>query len=170
MRNIIFCFAFLSAGNGDHSIPGDDAKSNNFSDGNKSNETSSQKSHHINLDWREFRANLFAREQVILFSLSEFYILLLEMKNWSYWLGNRRNRVFAKYHVSSSLRVEILSLNAKVVFVSYDKEMWEQKWSFIFPFTTLWCYVDWPYHRFFYGVFVMAFGWCKIFSLWQITT
>lgn len=49
--------------NGDHSIPGDDAKSKNISDGNKSNETSSQKSQHINLDWREFRANLFAREQ-----------------------------------------------------------------------------------------------------------
>ncbi|XP_023550067.1 uncharacterized protein LOC111808360 isoform X2 [Cucurbita pepo subsp. pepo] len=52
-----------SPGNGDHSVPGDDAKSNNISDANKTNESSSQKSHHINLDWREFRANLFAREQ-----------------------------------------------------------------------------------------------------------
>ncbi|XP_038886073.1 uncharacterized protein LOC120076339 [Benincasa hispida] len=50
--------------NGDHSIPGDDDdESKNISDGNKSNETSSQKLHHTNLDWREFRANLFAREQ-----------------------------------------------------------------------------------------------------------
>ncbi|XP_023550640.1 uncharacterized protein LOC111808722 isoform X2 [Cucurbita pepo subsp. pepo] len=49
--------------NGDHSVPGDDAKSNNISDGSKSNETSSKKAHHINLDWREFRANLFSREQ-----------------------------------------------------------------------------------------------------------
>ncbi|XP_022939197.1 uncharacterized protein LOC111445188 isoform X1 [Cucurbita moschata] len=49
--------------NGDHSVPGDDAKSNNISDASKSNETSSKKAHHINLDWREFRANLFSREQ-----------------------------------------------------------------------------------------------------------
>lgn len=75
MRNIISCFAFLSAGNGDHSIPGDDAKSNNISDGNKTNETSSQKVHHVNLDWREFRANLFAREQVSSHSFTEVYIL-----------------------------------------------------------------------------------------------
>lgn len=80
-RNIIFfCFVFLSAENGDHSIPGDDAKSKNISDGNKSNETSSQKSQHINLDWREFRANLFAREQVIPHYFTEFYILFLNSK------------------------------------------------------------------------------------------
>lgn len=72
MRTIIFCFSFVSAGNGDHSVPGDDAKSNNISDANKTNESSSQKSHHINLDWREFRANLFAREQVIYDAFTEF--------------------------------------------------------------------------------------------------
>lgn len=76
MRNIIFFvlfyFVFLSAENGDHSVPGDDAKSKNISDGNESNETSSKKPHHVNLDWREFRANLFAREQVISHSFS-FY-------------------------------------------------------------------------------------------------
>ena len=75
MRNIIFflfCFVFSSAENGDHSVPGDDAKSKNISDGNESNEISSQKPHLVNLDWREFRANLFAREQVISHSFN-FY-------------------------------------------------------------------------------------------------
>ncbi|KAH9781544.1 Electron transporter [Citrus sinensis] len=53
-----------SPGNGDRSSPeGDNLKRNNSSDNNKSNDTASQKSPHINLDWREFRANLFAREQ-----------------------------------------------------------------------------------------------------------
>ncbi|KAL9437676.1 hypothetical protein AB3S75_023528 [Citrus x aurantiifolia] len=53
-----------SPGNGDRSSPeGDNLKRNNSSDSNKSNDTASQKSPHINLDWREFRANLFAREQ-----------------------------------------------------------------------------------------------------------
>lgn len=46
-----------SSGNGDRSTP-------DSSDGNRSNDTASQKSNHKNLDWREFRANLFAREQV----------------------------------------------------------------------------------------------------------
>ncbi|XP_044475880.1 UPF0301 protein BF2109-like [Mangifera indica] len=50
-----------TSGNGDRE--GDNLKHNNSSDNNKSNDTASQKSHHINLDWREFRANLFAREQ-----------------------------------------------------------------------------------------------------------
>ncbi|XP_030522996.1 UPF0301 protein BF2109 [Rhodamnia argentea] len=45
-----------SPGNGDRSTP-------DSSDGNRSNDTASQKSNHKNLDWREFRANLFAREQ-----------------------------------------------------------------------------------------------------------
>ncbi|XP_044511230.1 uncharacterized protein LOC123229471 [Mangifera indica] len=43
------------SGNGDRE--GDNLKRNNSSD-NKSNDTASQKSHCINLDWREFRANL----------------------------------------------------------------------------------------------------------------
>ncbi|KAG7981718.1 hypothetical protein I3843_04G010400 [Carya illinoinensis] len=53
-----------NSGNGDRSIPeGDGVKKNNSSDGNKSNDAASNKSHRIKLDWREFRANLFAREQ-----------------------------------------------------------------------------------------------------------
>ena len=59
-------------GNGDRSIPeGDCLKGNNPSEGNKSNDTASndtatQKYHQIIVDWREFRAALFAREQVML--------------------------------------------------------------------------------------------------------
>ncbi|KAF8025468.1 hypothetical protein BT93_F2339 [Corymbia citriodora subsp. variegata] len=45
-----------SGGNGDRSTP-------DSSDGNRSNDTASQKSNQKNLDWREFRASLFAREQ-----------------------------------------------------------------------------------------------------------
>ncbi|KAJ4713779.1 UPF0301 protein [Melia azedarach] len=53
-----------SPGNGDRSTPeGDNVKRNSSSDSNKSDDTASQKSSRINLDWREFRANLFAREQ-----------------------------------------------------------------------------------------------------------
>ena len=53
-------------GNGDWSIPeGDSLKGNNPSDGNKSNDTASDKYHQIIVDWREFRAALFAREQVM---------------------------------------------------------------------------------------------------------
>ena len=53
-------------GNGDRSIPeGDCLKGNNPSEGNKSNDTASQKSCQIIVDWREFRAALFAREQVM---------------------------------------------------------------------------------------------------------
>ncbi|WJZ83469.1 hypothetical protein VitviT2T_003147 [Vitis vinifera] len=51
-------------GNGDRSIPeGDSLKGNNPSEGNKCNDTASQKSCQIIVDWREFRAALFAREQ-----------------------------------------------------------------------------------------------------------
>ena len=54
-----------NTGNGDRSIPeGDSLKGNNPSDANKSNDTASQKPHLIE-DWREFRATLFAREQVM---------------------------------------------------------------------------------------------------------
>ncbi|KAL9379695.1 hypothetical protein Peur_028177 [Populus x canadensis] len=42
---------------------GDGSKGSNPPDGNKSNDYASQKSHRVNLDWREFRANLFAQEQ-----------------------------------------------------------------------------------------------------------
>lgn len=53
-----------NSGNGDQSVPeGDGMKGNNSSDGNKSDDTASNKSQLINWDWREFRANLFAREQ-----------------------------------------------------------------------------------------------------------
>ncbi|KAL5559844.1 hypothetical protein UlMin_036055 [Ulmus minor] len=51
-----------SSGNGDQSTPeGDGAKGNNFSD--SSSDTSAENPLRINLDWREVRANLFAREQ-----------------------------------------------------------------------------------------------------------
>ncbi|XP_021903501.1 uncharacterized protein LOC110818815 [Carica papaya] len=54
----------IIAGNGDQSIPGgDDSRRNNSSDGNKSNESASQKSYPVNMDWREFRANLYRQEQ-----------------------------------------------------------------------------------------------------------
>lgn len=67
----------MNTGNGDRSIPeGDGKKKNNSSDGNKSNDTASNKSERTSLDWREFRANLFAREQVIYFSLSVAVIFL----------------------------------------------------------------------------------------------
>ncbi|KAG2714114.1 hypothetical protein I3760_03G010700 [Carya illinoinensis] len=46
---------------GDRSIPEGDGVKRNNSDGNRSNDTASNKSQR--LDWREFRANLFAREQ-----------------------------------------------------------------------------------------------------------
>lgn len=65
----------MNSGNGDRSSPeGDNLKRNNSSDNNKSNDTASQKSPHINLDWREFRANLFAREQVKYFVFSELVV------------------------------------------------------------------------------------------------
>ncbi|KAM5575087.1 hypothetical protein ABKV19_014163 [Rosa sericea] len=50
-----------SSGNDDHSIPeGDGAKENNSE---KIKDTSSQKSYHTNLDWREVRAMFIRREQ-----------------------------------------------------------------------------------------------------------
>ncbi|GAB4844198.1 hypothetical protein Ancab_037564 [Ancistrocladus abbreviatus] len=56
-----------SSGNGDRSIPeGDDTKGHNVPEGSKFNESISPKPHHVTSDWREFRATLFAREQVIL--------------------------------------------------------------------------------------------------------
>ena len=61
-----------NAGNGDQSVPEEGgAKGNNSSsESNKSSETASQKSHGRTLDWREFRAALFAGEQVLLLFLS----------------------------------------------------------------------------------------------------
>ncbi|KAJ8759545.1 hypothetical protein K2173_007168 [Erythroxylum novogranatense] len=54
-----------SSGNGDRSVPqGDGSKGNNSPDGSKPSDTSSQKSHHVSLDWREFRASMIVREQV----------------------------------------------------------------------------------------------------------
>ncbi|PKI55014.1 hypothetical protein CRG98_024614 [Punica granatum] len=49
--------------NGDRSTPeGDGLRGSNSADSNKPNDPAAQKSH-LNLDWREFRANLFRREQ-----------------------------------------------------------------------------------------------------------
>ncbi|CAK7328857.1 unnamed protein product [Dovyalis caffra] len=42
---------------------GDGSKGSNSPDGNSAKDFASQKSHRVNLDWREFRANLFAQEQ-----------------------------------------------------------------------------------------------------------
>ncbi|XP_059630481.1 uncharacterized protein LOC132273538 [Cornus florida] len=55
-----------SSGNDGRSIPeGDGVKGNDpSSETNKSGDTASPKSHRKTLDWREFRAALFAREQV----------------------------------------------------------------------------------------------------------
>ncbi|KAL2924959.1 hypothetical protein RDABS01_001227 [Bienertia sinuspersici] len=54
----------VNVGNGDHpNSGGNGSKRNNPSDGKKSNNNASQRPHHINQDWREFRATLFAREQ-----------------------------------------------------------------------------------------------------------
>ncbi|GAB4862063.1 hypothetical protein Ancab_037317 [Ancistrocladus abbreviatus] len=55
-----------SSGNGDGSIPEGDGgtKGHNPLEGSKSNEGISPKPHHATSDWREFRATLFAREQV----------------------------------------------------------------------------------------------------------
>lgn len=51
-----------SSGNGEQSTPeGDGIRGNNFSDGDKSN-NNSEKCHHSNLDWREFRAKLYRDE------------------------------------------------------------------------------------------------------------
>jgi hypothetical protein len=67
-KNLFLYLHGMNTGNGDRSIPeGDGMKKNNSSDGNKSNDTASNKSERIKLDWREFRANLFAREQVMHF-------------------------------------------------------------------------------------------------------
>ncbi|KAM7277583.1 hypothetical protein ACFE04_004717 [Oxalis oulophora] len=52
-----------SSKDGDQSIPGDGLRGNNNSDSNKSNDSSAQKAQRENVDWREFRANLFRREQ-----------------------------------------------------------------------------------------------------------
>ncbi|GMH22330.1 hypothetical protein Nepgr_024173 [Nepenthes gracilis] len=53
-----------SPGNEGRSIPeGDGPKGHNPPDSSKSNEDLSPKPHHVTLDWREFRAKLFAHEQ-----------------------------------------------------------------------------------------------------------
>lgn len=53
-----------SSGNGDWSMPeGDGSKGNNPCDNNKSDDTTSHKSHNVKLDWREFRANLYSQEK-----------------------------------------------------------------------------------------------------------
>ncbi|XVF30160.1 hypothetical protein REPUB_Repub16aG0033100 [Reevesia pubescens] len=54
-----------SSGNGDQSIPDrDSSRRNNSSDGKKSDDSASQKTHHANTDWREFRAMLYNNYQV----------------------------------------------------------------------------------------------------------
>ncbi|KDP45635.1 hypothetical protein JCGZ_17242 [Jatropha curcas] len=50
-------------GNGDRSIPGGDSSKGNSPGDKKSNDNSSQKSHGVNLDWREFRAKMVIQEQ-----------------------------------------------------------------------------------------------------------
>ncbi|XP_037496724.1 uncharacterized protein LOC105638222 isoform X1 [Jatropha curcas] len=51
------------ARNGDRSIPGGDSSKGNSPGDKKSNDNSSQKSHGVNLDWREFRAKMVIQEQ-----------------------------------------------------------------------------------------------------------
>lgn len=49
--------------NDDASASGDAPQGNKSSNGNKSGDSASQKSYGLNMDWREFRANLFMKEQ-----------------------------------------------------------------------------------------------------------
>lgn len=64
----------IITGNEERSIPeGDGTRGNNSSDGNKS-ENNSEKCHHTNLDWREFRAKLYRDELVMLSFLNGIYI------------------------------------------------------------------------------------------------
>lgn len=69
---------YVVAGNNDRlKSGGDGLKGNNPPPGagsNKSGDTSSQKSQHKPLDWREFRASLYNQEQV--------NSVLLERLNW----------------------------------------------------------------------------------------
>lgn len=64
----------LHIGNGDRPTPEEDG-------GKGSNSADSQNSLRINLDWREVRANLFAREQVMYF-FSFLKALLLLKQNF----------------------------------------------------------------------------------------
>jgi hypothetical protein len=69
--------------NDDSSSPGDASQENKPSNGNKSGDSAAPKSFGLNTDWREFRANLFMKEQVI--------SLALLLKNYIYIL----NKVYA---------------------------------------------------------------------------
>lgn len=61
-------FMTMNPGNGDQSIPDrDSSRRNNSSDSNKSDDSASQKPHHANTDWREFRAMLYNNYQVMFF-------------------------------------------------------------------------------------------------------
>ncbi|KAL9858526.1 hypothetical protein AtNW77_Chr1g0037641 [Arabidopsis thaliana] len=51
--------------NDDSSSPGDASQENKPSNGNKSGDSAAPKSFGLNTDWREFRANLFMKEQVL---------------------------------------------------------------------------------------------------------
>eukprot|EP00268_Persea_americana_P030581 TRINITY_DN295_c0_g1_i1.p1 TRINITY_DN295_c0_g1~~TRINITY_DN295_c0_g1_i1.p1 ORF type:complete len:360 (+),score=80.86 TRINITY_DN295_c0_g1_i1:307-1386(+) len=54
-----------NSGSSDQPIPeGDDANGSNTSDNTKSDDTATRKSHHVISDWRTFRANLVAQEQL----------------------------------------------------------------------------------------------------------
>lgn len=69
-----FVDILIITGNGEHSIPeGDGIRGNSSSDGDKSN-NNSEKCHHINLDWREFRAKLYRDELVMNSLLNVIYI------------------------------------------------------------------------------------------------
>lgn len=70
--DLLLEMAFI-AGSSDQPIPeGDDANGSNTSDNTKSDDTANRKSHHVISDWRTFRANLVAQEQV---SLLFFFFL-----------------------------------------------------------------------------------------------
>jgi len=62
------------AGNDDWSVPeGDGTRGNSSADGNKS-DSNSEKCHHANLDWREFRAKLYRDELVMHLFLNGIYM------------------------------------------------------------------------------------------------
>lgn len=67
-------------GNGDPSIPeGNDPEGSNTSDNTRSEDAITHKSHHVISEWRTFRANLVAQEQV-LFSKASVGIILIQGK------------------------------------------------------------------------------------------
>lgn len=72
-HKFLFMDMLVITGNDEQSIPeGDGIRGSNSSDGNKSD--NSEKCHHTNLDWREFRAKLYRDELVMHSFLNGIFI------------------------------------------------------------------------------------------------